>query len=326
MKMAYLLSELGISTAPEGHKHFRPGWINVECPWCIGNPGFHLGWNAEAEYFYCWRCGWKPLIPTLKKLCPEKSWSEIRSLIKEAEGWEILRKQTPPPSAQKNLQLKLPTGIGPLRKYHQSYLIQRGFPDPEEIATEWKIMGTGPISILGGSDYKYRILAPIFWKDRMVSFQARDITDRSLIKYKACPKSLELIHHKNIFYLHPEALTYKSVIVVEGIFDAWKMGKRSVALFGISYKLSQVKWLTKLFDRMIIIFDQDAEAQNQAARLASEIRMIGKKAQILLLPSKIKDPGSLPLDEARKWAKELLSPKIYFCKRRECNDNNIISS
>jgi hypothetical protein len=267
------------------------------------------------------------VIPTLRKLAPEKPWSEIRDLIEEAEGGEILRKQLPPPlperePARETAQLKLPTGTGPLTERHQSYLIQRGFPDPEEIATEWKLMGTGPVSVLDGLDFKHRILAPIFWEGRMVSFQARDITDRSPTKYKACPKPLELVHHKNIFYLHPDALTYESVIVVEGVFDAWKMGKRSAALFGISYRMSQVKWLTKLFDRMIVLFDQDSEAQAQARQLVSEIRMTGKKALAIALPPGVKDPGSLPLDEARRWAKELLSPKIHFCKRRESNEHH----
>jgi hypothetical protein len=314
VKMDYLLSCLGIQTAYLGHKHYRPGWINVECPWCSGNPGFHLGWNLEDEYFYCWRCGWKPLLPTIRKLAENRSWKEIRALIEEAEGFSILKKTPPTDPIPKKSSLKLPSGAGPLNPAHRDYLSRRGL-DSDEIEKEWKVMGTGPVSFLEGVDYKHRILAPVFWENQMVSFQARDITNQSPTKYKACPKHLEILHHKNIFYLHPDALTYRSVIVVEGIFDSWKMGKRSIALFGISYKLSQVKWLTKLFDQMIVIFDQDTEAQAQAHRLVSEIRMTGKKAHAITLPPGTKDPGSLPLDEARKWAKELLSPKIYFfCK------------
>jgi len=305
MKMDYLLSCLGIRSAPPGHKHYRQGWINIECPWCTGNPGYHLGWNVEGEYFYCWRCGWHDTKSTIRKLAEGLDWRELSAIIERADGIPIpkggeKRQQKEPE------QLDLPSGCGPLQRSHKLYLEKRGL-DPEEIEKEWGVLGTGPVSVLDGLDFKYRILAPIFWRGQMVSFQARDITEKSSTKYKACPTHKEIINHKDIIYLHPESLSYNSIIVAEGIFDVWKLGKRSAATFGIGYKISQVRILASLFDRIVILFDNEPKAQAQASKLASELSMLGKKAKVERLPNGIKDPGSLLLSDARKLAQDLLS-------------------
>jgi len=303
MRIDSLVRVIGIRTASQGHKHYRHGWINMECPWCVGNPGFHLGFNLKEKYFYCWRCGWKPLIPTLKKLAPNYSLEEILEILDIPDPSNI--KTIEPKRKTPSKSLKLPSGCGPLTERHKLYLKSRGL-DPDEIEADWKVLGTGPVSTLDGLDYKYRILIPIFWEGQMVSFQTRDITEKSPFKYKACPIEYELTHHKDILYIHPEALAFNSIIVTEGVFDVWKMGKRSAAMFGISYKTSQITLLASLFDKIIILFDNDPMAQKQASKLASELRMAGKKAEVAHLPPEVKDPGSMEVSEARRFASNLL--------------------
>ena len=82
-----LLEDLGISTSTTG-KHSRPGWINVECPFCTGNPGTHLGFNLAKGYANCWRCGHKHLDEVLMRLTGQNR-AEIARLIKAYTGYGL---------------------------------------------------------------------------------------------------------------------------------------------------------------------------------------------------------------------------------------------
>jgi len=43
MEIEKLYQDYGIKTESQGGKHSHEGWIQTECPWCTGNPGYHLG-------------------------------------------------------------------------------------------------------------------------------------------------------------------------------------------------------------------------------------------------------------------------------------------
>ena len=45
----------------QGHKHCRKGWVQIECPFCTGNAGFHLGYCLKDGMYVCWRCGYQPI-------------------------------------------------------------------------------------------------------------------------------------------------------------------------------------------------------------------------------------------------------------------------
>ena len=90
MKIIQLYQDFGLDYKTEGHKHCRPGWVNVECPFCVGNPGYHLGFEVNNEYFYCWRCGAHPLILTLSKLL-NLSNQKVYDLVKQYGGQTRLK-------------------------------------------------------------------------------------------------------------------------------------------------------------------------------------------------------------------------------------------
>ncbi|MFZ2799119.1 MAG: hypothetical protein WAZ30_02760, partial [Syntrophorhabdus sp.] len=82
MDIERLYRDFGVDYASEGHRHARPGWINASCPFCTGNPGYHLGFDLDGNYYYCWRCGWHPIIQTISKLT-NISEPEVRKFIKQ---------------------------------------------------------------------------------------------------------------------------------------------------------------------------------------------------------------------------------------------------
>jgi len=80
--MESLLSDYGIEVATQSDKHYREGWVNVSCPFCTGNPGYHLGYNKDDKYFYCWRCGWHSIYKVLVALLGI-SYNDVKALLSE---------------------------------------------------------------------------------------------------------------------------------------------------------------------------------------------------------------------------------------------------
>jgi len=298
MRMPELLNALGVPYQTEGHKHCRPGWLNMPCCWCAGNPGLHLGWDLEREHFYCWRCGGHPTVKTLARLSG-KSPSQIRQLMREYGGRPRFHFQ--PKRAPRAKGFRLPSNIGPLQSQHHRYLLSRGF-NSKELEREWGLLGTGPISMLDGRDYKNRIIAPIVWDGHTVSFQGRSISTTSGIKYKACPKDRELINHKHILYGKQEHWT-ETGICVEGITDVWRLGPSAFATFGIEYSIQQVKLMAWNFRRIFVMFDDDPQAVRQAEKLVADLRFAGVEAYRKPVEG---DPGGMRQEDAHDLVNRLI--------------------
>lgn len=305
MDIIRLLSDHGIPFISGGHKHSTEGWVNVHCPFCPGSRDFHLG-ISETGACHCWRCGTHSFRKTFSALLhiPEIMLAGV--LKKYQISFTPLRKDYSSPKVS-IFPFKFPEPHGPLTKLHQKYLIARGF-DPEKIVQEWGIFGTGPVSFLDSISFSHRIIIPIYWEQKIVSFQSRDITDRSQVKYLACPKKREVIHHKNIIYASPKGFTSPTAIVVEGVFDVWRLGHAAVATFGIKYKMEQVLEIAKNFERIFILFDPEEQAQKQARSLLIKLRTL-KKETYLEKITNAKDPGSMNQDDADHLVCELVGKK-----------------
>ena len=296
MSYEQLLIDFNIFYQTSGHKHCRPGWANMACPFCTGNPGLHLGMNLNNGAFYCWRCEWKPAPKAISALTG----------IDEKQAKELLRKYKSTPGSKKSEPKikfkphKLPSGTASMKQQHRKYLEDRGF-DADYLEQEWRVLGTGPISKLDGIDYKHRILAPVYWGGKKVTFQTRDITNKANVKYMACPKERETIHHKYIVYGRQDKWT-DTGICVEGITDVWRLGYNAFATFGIKTTKRQIRLIAKQFDRVIILFDDDPQAQQQAKQLQAELEVRGVETIIKTIQG---DPADMPQDDADHLVKQL---------------------
>lgn len=296
MRIQELYSDYVIPSSGRG-KNCGPGWIVTKCPFC-DDPSAHLGYSLYDDYFRCWRCGWKPTIETISKLLKVDRNSAKRIII-EYGGTSKKHKH---PKTKIRLRVhKLPSGTIPLQKQHRIYLQKRGF-DPDKLIHEWGLLGTGPTSMLDGRDYKHRILAPIFWENKQVSFQTRDITGKAKSRYKACPKDRELIHHKHILY-GKQGEWKETGICVEGVIDAWRLGPASFAVFGINYTTEQIHVMAKLFKKVVVIFDNDSPGITQADKLISELRFRGVEAWRVNIEG---DPGAMKQDEADYLVRQII--------------------
>ena len=206
-----------------------------------------------------------------------------------------------------NSRYRRPSDVGPMRQNHRRYLERRGF-DPDLVEREWGVLGTGPVSSLDDGagkpvDYRHRLLVPVVWGGREVSFQARDVTGKSDLRYVSCPVTRELVHHKHVLYGRQERWGEVG-IVVEGVTDAWRLGPLACATFGVTYTAEQVVELARHFRRVAIVFDSEPQAQAQARRLAATLRLrLGTEPVVVDLGGG--DPGSMAQDDADHLVREL---------------------
>ncbi len=300
MDIQRLLNDYHIQYVTEGHKHSREGWVNIPCPFCSGNPGYHLGIHKDGNGAHCWRCGAHPVPKVLSAVLhiPE---SKVRAIMHKYKG-RIHRRRTDEAKVS-IFPLRLPKPNSALTGQYRRYLEKRGF-DPDKLEKEWGLLQTGPVSFLDDISYSHRILIPIYWDREIVSFQARDITDKSPLKYLACPKRREKIHHKDILYCHKGGIKeFDEFIVVEGVTDVWRLGRRAVATFGIEFKMEQVLQLKRIGQRFIILFDDEKQAQTQARKLAVKLSALNKQVR---LESVKGDPGGMKQEDADYLVKYLL--------------------
>jgi DNA primase len=300
-----LYDDRGVEYKLPGHKHVSAGWVGVPCPFCSGNPGYHLGYCIDpgskyAGRYVCWRCGPKKVSDVLCRILSLDK-SGLRAIL------DIYQRNLPinfendeGKKRERKSRLILPAGTGEMNKRHRQYLIDRKF-DPDKLEKEWGLKGTGPVG-----PYKHRIIIPIEYKGQLVSYQGRDITGKSDMKYKACQQENEVRDHKDCLYGLDKARSNK-VIVVEGVTDVWRMGPGSVATFGIKYKPSQVRLLLN-FSMVFILFDPESEAQEQARKLGLELKTAGIQSELIDIGSG--DPGELSEEEADYISLDLLGKKI----------------
>ena len=308
MSLENLYLDFNIEVAPEGHKHQREGWVNSACPYCSGDAGYHLGYNSNSNYYFCWRCGPHQIVETLSSLT-KVSKSEAKELSREYRIRKVgaIKKPSLDSSIKINKKaFKLPSGLTPLNKGHRRYLERRNF-DPDHLVDKWGLQGTSPTSKLDKIQYKYRVLVPINWEGKTVSFQTRDYTNKQEKKYLACPQDRESVHHKHLIYGNPN-LWGEVGICVEGVFDVWRLGGNSFSTLGIGYTPEQVRVIASLFKKVIIIFDPEKQARQQAKKLQEELHFRGVKA---INYTKLKtDPADLSPEEAVQLLKELKIPMI----------------
>jgi hypothetical protein len=299
MSIKQLFQDYNINYITEGNKHCTEGWINVHCPFCSGNRNYHLGINENGNSANCWRCGTHPITEALGKIL-NLSPSEVKRLIVTYKTKTSIKIKNEPKISI--FPFKFPEPHTKLNSYGKKYLLKRNF-DPEYLEKEWGLRQTGPVSFLDGISYANRILIPVKWKGEIVTFQGRDMTEKSERKYLACPQKREKVHHKNIIYGKEEYWSKaKSLVIVEGVTDVWRLGKRAVATFGTSFKMEQVLELSKICDKYFVIFDGETHAQEQARKMATKLKTLGKKVFIEVIKG---DPGEMKQNEANYLIKNL---------------------
>jgi len=285
------LNEYRISTFPAGSKNVPAGCIGVRCPFC-GDRTSHMHFRLNGFYVRCWRCGRHKLSDVVSALLGAPAVEANRLItpfIKDAPGIA----QTPPVRIFAPV-ITLPGGTGPLAEIHRDYLISRNY-DPYELERLWRLAGTNHID----PNYRHRIIAPIYCDNVMVSYQARDVTGRQEPTYRACPPRYEVVSHKAVLY-GIDLARGSSIVVVEGVTDAWRLGAGAVATFGVKWTTAQAMQIVNhpTWNRVFILYDADKPGQIGGLALFHFLRGFLDNVELLEL-TEWADPGSIPDTEAR---------------------------
>ena len=281
----------------------QDGWVNINCPMC-DDPSNHGGFNLSDHYYNCWRCGAHDIVQVLREITG-KSRSQIEE---ELKGYSKNYYQKFKPSKDKNKVapensvLELPDGTGPLSEAHKKYLRKRNF-DPVEIEQFWSAQGTTHYG-----DYKFRIIIPIFIDNAIVSYQGRDYTNKSDLRYKTCKIEDELIHHKYILYGADHIPQSRVAIICEGPLDVWRLGPGACATFGSTWTPEQLSFTRKRADKIFVMFDPEEEAQEKAEKFAWAFCGLGGKAEILMSDSGV-DPGDMEDDEIIELRRDIFKER-----------------
>lgn len=291
-----------IPTASRRDRHHRTGYINLECPFCDGNVGNHLGYNLSHGYFNCFRCGFKSIPKVIYTLLGKSVGKPIKTLINEYGGSSSYKPL--PVINNSEVITELPPTLPNLTKSFNDYLTTRNFV-PSKVVSEYDLKCTE----LGVKHYDLnfskRLIIPIYKDGVLVSFQTRNLGGtKDKFKYITCPKQYERVHHKHTLY-NIDNCYGDTIIVLEGVTDVWRMGWCSCATFGIEYKEKQVELLSK-YKNVFVMFDSgDKQAVKQAEKLSNQLSCFTNVS--IVKDDTYDDPASMPQEYADKLIEEILS-------------------
>lgn len=280
----------------EGTKHCQTGWIQIVCPFCTGNPGWHLGYNLHNHYFNCWRCGAKnpvSVIEMILRVTPEVAYK----LLLEYKGSARLGvgELFVPPNF-----VDLPPETIDLTDQHRRYIKDKRHFKPKSIQRLWDIRSTGPVG-----RYKHRIMIPIYLGGMLISYQGRDVTDKASLRYKACRKELEVVRHKHTLY-GIDLVPFDAIVITEGVLDVWRLGPGAVSTFGIEYTNHQISLMLR-YNRRFIFYDnrkKDPQAGKQADKLAYTLDEYPGETEVIEL-SGVGDPAEMQQAKADQLMQDL---------------------
>lgn len=295
MNIKEILTQYSVPFAEYGsHHHVTKGWINVDCPFCSqGTEKYRLGINIKGSktWMNCWSCGPHYVPETLMQLTG-LSFPEIKELL---ETYEPLLVETRTRATIRRSTCKLPEHLGKLQPAHRKYLMKRGL-NPTTIANQWGVKGIGFAQYL-----QWRLWIPIFFNMEIISWTTRSISDDVDKRYIAASEDDEKLPGKSV--LLGEDYCKNAIVIVEGPFDVFKIGKGAAATMGTSYSQSQFLRMSR-YAKRIICFDSDPPGQTRAEQLCDALSPFPGETFKIVLDS-AKDPASASAKEIRQIRKLL---------------------
>jgi hypothetical protein len=311
------------------------GNIAINCPWCgDADRGFHLGISLGGKGYGCWRSkshrGIRPtrLIAALLKC----SWDEAKRIsgdddviLTDDEAFAKQVREMMQGKVQVSTDVKpidMPKSFKPIedrafgRRFVDYLTDERGY----SYADALKLAPLYDLRYCISGPFKYRLIIPVYM-DGLVNWTGRDITGRSLIRYRTLstdPKKAEEagtpvapIPIERTLLNYDEIIREehgRSLVVCEGPLDALrvdfygrKQGIRATCLFGTgNLSEAQVELLDAVndrFEKRLLVLDADAALGVLAKH--SRLAYLGYKP--FRLPSDIEDPAVLRRSEVRDF-------------------------
>lgn len=280
------LDSRGVDYATSG-KNIAPGWAGMRCTQCLDSSN-HFGVNIATGSFSCFRCGAKGNVIKLITIIDDCSYQQARTLADKFQTGDIQRKEQ-----TRAITQALPKfAKKPLPEIHRKYLENRGF-DADLLTAKYDLYGCEH-----GSNYQYRIIIPVYQRKRLVTFTARAVIETAALRYKNCPVPESVVSIKECLYNLDNVK--ESAIVVEGVFDAWRVGDGACATLGTQITQEQIRLLSQFKNVFIML---DSEAVNEAEKLSYALASIVNHVEIIHISAK--DPCEMSDTDIRALKKDL---------------------
>ncbi len=304
-------------------RNVKKGNININCPFCDHDDGYHMGIIPTNGYYGCWRNfkhRGRNFARVIKALI-DCSWEEAQRLAgKEAsfEDGDDLMKMVDAlfedEHAGEEKVLGGAKSLSLLRNYKPivsrdgvrgifwKYLEGRGFTDIYKLVNKYEIY----CCLVG--EWKMRLVFPMYYNDKLITWQARSVLKDATLPYKDLSVE-ESVRHPKFFLYNFDSLKKggKVLMVSEGLFDMLKLdyyspaGFRATCLFTKSMTDEQMYLLIELaplYEEVWLVLDDDAQGHGMS--LASELFMIKNLKQVDV-PEEIGDPGAMTEEEVKEF-------------------------
>jgi hypothetical protein len=299
--------------------------INIKCPFCGDNDeGHHMGINVDKNVYSCWRSNnhkGRDVSYLLRYLTSESLLSIRRFIgmslvLEENDCQSMLKTLSENDTAIKEERkiggvriLKYPNSFRPLWEKHYrdwdfiDYLSSRGFYKPRELAHSYELH----FSLSG--DFANRIVFPIYYKNKLVSWIGRTIDKYETKHYRDLSIQESVIHPKFCIANYDNVkLGGDTLYIVEGFMDFLKLdyylayeGDRATCLFTNSMTEEQKLLLWKVgkkYSKIIVLMDNDA--LSNSIDIVDQLKPILNNVYIGTVLTEYKDPGELPVPLIQK--------------------------
>ena len=280
MDIRGILRQLGVRFYEHGQAgSVSHGWVGLDCPYCgkPGKPGMGIPLQGR-RVATCYKCGTHRLGDALAAAarCPL---GEVLQLL----GQMVREFETDTRVRGKYEEPKELSGLLPV---HQKYLARRGY-DPDELVELWGLRGLGNVA---HGTLRWRVFIPVPYRGRPGSWTTRAVgADAQPRYYSALPAQEAVPLKENLFgYDHVS----NTIAVVEGPFDAMRIGYGAAATFGLNVTPAQLLMIARIPVRWVIS-DNQPDAQRRAEKLCNDLAPFpGTTARVRLTSGKDPDLAS----------------------------------
>lgn len=296
-----LFEEAGIPWRNQG-KNTSKRNVNICCPFCGDDVGYHLACSVAKDVYYCYR---EPThnggnIPKMLVACG-LDWTTAKALLdshSDGQGYtRVEEKKETTPQTQRWERFEPITateGRACLR-----YMQRRGFPNALEVASRYDLR----YAELGS--WAKRLILPVTENGEVVSWTARALWAEPNLKYKA-----DKTMHAGLVYA--PRLPRDKALIVEGPLDALKIDAAqgdwaALALMGKGLNPQKIMRLLKLLvHTQRVYFVPDKDVTYKRYDMADQLMQAAPgRLKIVDVPDEYKDAGEMEYHAVRNWLRGL---------------------
>lgn len=292
------------------------GNVNIKCPFCSNDPSFHMGIKIDGTGYGCWRNflhrgkRLSYLFAKLLQITEEEASNLLGIKIKFVEEEDYIKalkfiKKDKNKETKVITKLEFPKEFKEIKnsgrtKRFWDYLEGRSFYDVEKLIRKYNFK----CCLL--DEYEYRIIIPIYFKNKLVTWTGRTIKEDEKIRYKNLSLEKSIIKITDMLFNWDVINKGGEILFIcEGPFDALNLQQyftgfnKSTCLFTKNVSSAQLSLFYELknkYKKFIILLDK---GENTASLQVAHALSFLKNVEIYFL-QEAKDPGNLTKEQIVK--------------------------